>query len=266
MLTLAMAVCSVDAAVAKGPTEGKSSKNVNSGRGLYGADLNLLAKFYTPPQSPGESNHYIDMWAGRTTRDYLVAHGLTNNHALVINSHGGALPYGLSARHAYYPHDSLLPRHQKTPYFSVQDLARLLGPENAKQIHNIVLAGCDPDRSFDSQELRKHFINATNITHTVAGEMGYQSMFLQALFSDSADIRPLYESAKRNPQGKMEYHLNKAPAGNAVKLTPYLAELFRPGETKPFRTQVAGRELLEPPQTPWTASIGQNNPTASNTN
>lgn len=235
-------------------------------RGQYGSDLSCLAKFYTPPQDPGESNHYIDMWTGQKTRNLALASGLTNNHALIINSHGKGLFHGLGNHHAYYPHHDLLKPNQNVPYFSAQDLARVLGPDNAGQIHNIVIAGCDRDKSFSPKELRKYFVNATNITHTMAGELGYQTMFLQTLLTDSANIEPLYESARKNSQGEVEYHLEKSPARNAVKLSPYVADLFRPGETKPFRTQVAGRELLEPTPEPLTASLLEQSSNPSNVN
>jgi hypothetical protein len=72
-------------------------------------------------------------------------------------------------------------------------------------------------------------------------------MFLQALVNHSKAIKPLYETCRKNSLGLTEYQLGTAPARQATRLSPYVAELFRPGEKKPFKTQVAGRELLDPP-------------------
>src|SRR5438874_929537 len=36
--------------------------SVQPARGDFGADLSFLKRFYCPPQQPGESNHFIDIW------------------------------------------------------------------------------------------------------------------------------------------------------------------------------------------------------------
>ena len=73
-------------------------------------------------------------------------------------------------------------------------------------------------------------------------------MYLQAFLSPAVDIVPLYESEHTNSRGKTEYHIKKTPTPRAKKLAPYIAKLYRPGKRNPYRTQRAGRELLESPQ------------------
>lgn len=216
-------------------------------QGEFDADLNYLQKFYTPPQAAGESNHYIDMWDGRKIRQKITAFGLTNNRALFVNSHGKRILTEAGPRYALYPHERLVPAGQDTPYFSPADLARIVGRTHAAGIHNILIAGCNAEGSLNPAEFRKYFINATNVTYMPGGELGYQPMFLQAALSHSSNIRSLYETSRTNELGEVEYHLGNTPAPKATRLSPYVAALFRPGATKPFRTQIAGREILQPP-------------------
>lgn len=225
---------------------GSGKASAGTVRGDLGADMAGLGRFYTPPQVSGESNHYIDMWDGNALRGIIQSAGLTNNNALFVNSHGKGISTGRSKRYAFYPHRKLLSNRQSVPHFSIGDLATLLG-RHAASIQNIVVAGCDTDSAFDAQEMRKYFPNATNVTHVVSGQPGYQPMFLQAIFSPSQSIETLYETADRNPSGVTQYRITATPIGRAVKLHPYVAELFRPGTNQPFRTQVAGGELLQPP-------------------
>jgi len=223
------------------------SPSVQDERGQFGFDLVGLRKFYTPPLGPGESNHYFDLWEGRNTREIAVVHGLTNNNALIINSHGKGLSSWGDRHYAYYPHASLLGPRARGPYFSAADLARVLGPVSADKIHNIVISGCNSENSFDANQLRKYFPNATNITHTAPGQLGYQPMFLQALTCPTEAIQILYETSRTNRRGEAEYLIGKKPSLGATKFSPYIAELYRPGDRNPFRTQIAGRELLDPP-------------------
>jgi len=210
--------------------------------GEFGACLEDLRRFYSGPENPNESNHYIELWEGRTIRATTQWAGMTNNHTLFINSHGKALQG--SSRHAYYPHSSLLSNSQSTPYYSAKDFATLLR-DASTNIHNIILAGCDFDRSFKTSELRQHFVNATNITHSAAGKAGYQPMYLQAILSRSEDIKPLYETPRTNAKGVKEYHIRTTPSLHSTQLTPYIAELFRPGEKVPYKIQKAGCELIQ---------------------
>jgi hypothetical protein len=223
--------------------------------GEFGADLDYLRQFYTPPQSAGESNHYIDIWDGRKIRQRITAAGLTNNHALFVNSHGKRIPTSTGPRYAFYPHESLVPTGQKMPYFSPADLALIVGSAQAAKIHNILIAGCNAEGSFRPAELRKYFINATNVTYMIGGELGYQPMFLQAVLSHSSDVRALYETSRTNELGEVEYRLRNTPAPKATRLSPYVAALFRPRDTKPFSTRIAGREILQPPPAARKSSI-----------
>src|SRR5262245_36095853 len=198
-------------------------------QGEFGADLDYLRKFYTPPQNPRESNHYIDIWDGQKIRQKITAGGLTNNHALFVNCHGKRILTETGPRHAFYPHESLVPTGQKMPYFSIADLARVVGSAQASRIHNILIAGCNAEASFQPAELRKYFVNATNVTYMLGGELGYQPMFLQAALIHSSNIRALYETLRTNELGEVEYHLGDTPAQKATRLSPYVAALFRPG-------------------------------------
>jgi hypothetical protein len=219
-----------------------STATLAAEKGELGGDLSILKKFYTPA-APGQSNYHIDMWDGGRIRSLAIHAGLTNNRALFINSHGKAQRHRANFVYGYYPH---LSQGNQDQVYSAKDFAGLLGSAS-NEIHNVLVAGCDNDRAFDASELRRYFPNATNITHVAAGEAGYQPMFIQAVLSPSQSIEPLYETASSTPQGGTQYQLSASPSPRAKKLTPYLAELYKPKARKPFRTQVAGRELLDPP-------------------
>ena len=217
----------------------------NPGTGEFGTDLAILRSFYTPPKR-GHSNHIIDMWAGNTLAGVLLNAGLTNNNMLVINSHAKGIQTAEASRHAYYPHEAFIGLGRKPDYFSAADIANTLGRKAVKRIHNIVLAGCNREGTFDASELRKLFPNATNIIHMTAGEAGYQPMFLQVFLTESANIRPIYQVVRRTPAGSSHFDIVKSPAPAATRLSPYVAELFTAGNSVPFRIQTAGRELLDP--------------------
>ena len=226
------------------PARGQAARAaVDLAQGEFGADLEFLQQHYNPPRAPGESNHFIDLWEGQTLRSLASACNLTNNHALFVNSHGGRIRTARGWQYAWYPHRTLLST-EKTSNFSAADLAHIVGPSSAPQIHNIILSGCNAEGAFKCNDLRKYFVNATNIVHMPAGQLGYQSMFLQVLTNPSAVIQPLYETRTRDSQGKATYYLGRTFSLKATRLSPYVAELFNPGQNRPFRTQIAGRELL----------------------
>lgn len=214
-------------------------------QGTFGSSLEFLAEHHQGPETPDESNHFIDLWQGEQTRRITTLNGLQDNHTLFINSHGEGIPNSTGMRHAFFPHDKLLRKGQRPPRYSTEDMARVLGPEQAASIHNIVSAGCDSDSTFSAAELRRHFINATNIVHVPAGQPGFQSMFFQAIVNHSSENKPAYESAIPAGPRPAGYRITRAPADHARKFTPFIAELFRPGEREPFRVQPAGRELLD---------------------
>ncbi len=232
------------------PASSSQTRAPLSEPGQFGSDLKVLSQFYVAPQSPGESNHYFEMWDGPKVREIATANGLLDNHALFINSHGDARTAQGRTRYAFCPHQNLVRPGQPAPCFSAQDLARFLGPANVTQIHNLIIGGCDREACLRSEELRRYFTSATNITHVASGERGYHVMFLQSFLSYSEDIQPLYEVAVRDRQGKVKYFMEIAPAANATKFGPYVADLFRPGEMTPFKRQIAGRELLDPSSEP----------------
>jgi hypothetical protein len=219
-------------------------------RGEFGSDLRYLRRYYTPPQRPGESNHFFDLWEGQKLREVASISGLSDNHALLINSHGESIPIGGETRYAFCPHRSLLRATQKPPDFSASDLAKVIGPAQAGEIHNILIGGCNSAGNLSSVELRKFFPNATNIIHMAAGQLGYESMFFQVLLSHSEDIKPIYETKRINPGGRSGYYMGPLPECRATKLNPYVAELFKPGANEPFQTRIAGRELLDPQPAP----------------
>jgi hypothetical protein len=202
-----------------------------------------LAAYYVPPQTPGESNYYIDMWGGTPLRAAALAAGLFNNHALLINSHGKAVLHGSHWEYVYFARSNKVDGRE----FSNADIAAVLGVA-AMEIHNIVLSGCNKEDVFSAADLRRYFVNATNIVHAPAGQLGYQPMFFQALFNVSSEVRPLYEVVRENKFGQIEYDVDYTPQPKSTLLSPYIAELFEPGKSTPYRIQIAGRELLGPLQ------------------
>ena len=219
-----------------------------AGRGEFSCSLDFLRKHCSGPRGAEESNFFVDLWAEQNLKKLAFECGLTNNHALFINAHGVGVLTGRGTQYSYQPHQSLLAPNEKAPHYSVGDLLKILGPLSADKIHNILVSGCNVDGSFSSRELRKYFVNATNIIHMAAGRFGYQSMYFQVLTRESSQIKPLYEICAKNKAGKLEFFLENTPSANATLLSPYVAELFRPGTLAPYRTQTAGREILVPAQ------------------
>jgi len=211
----------------------------------YGYSFEFLRQHYSAPQRSGESNFIVDLWAEQNLSAFVRECKLTNNHALLISSHGG--PASASDRHyCFYPHESLLPRGAKTPQYSAGDMAALLGPQNAASIHVILVSGCNAEGAFNASELRRRFVNATNIIHMPAGELGYQPMFRQILTARSTCIQPIFETRLKNDAGHSEFIMGAKPSPHCTRLGPYVADLFKPGAVAPFRVQTAGRELLAP--------------------
>ncbi len=227
-----------------------SARAVEPDPGDYGGDLNFLRRFHTSTQAPGESNHYIDLWTPGSLSVLARINGLTNNHALFVDSHGKGGCSQRGSGYGFYPNEALLERGQKTPYFSARDLAAVLGREEADQVHNIVLAGCNEERRFRSEEFRRYFVNATNITYMTPGELAFKPMFYQAIVLRSCEIKPLYGKARRTTHGLVECQLADRPAGGAKALGVFIADLYLPGAWKPYRTQRAGWELLDPLASP----------------
>jgi hypothetical protein len=125
--------------------------------------------------------------------------------------------------------------------FSAEDLASILGPA-ARDIHNIVIAGCDTEGVFDPKALRRWFVNATNITHAPPEKLASETAFVNALIYRSRDIKFLVAMPDSFTVGRFD----SRPASKPTTPTPYIANLYRPNASKPFRTQIAGRELLKP--------------------
>ncbi len=211
--------------------------------GEYGYNLDTLRRFHVPPRTPEESNHYIDMWQDGSLRRYIRAHGLKNNHALFVLSHGSGFLNKTGLRYAYSPDPFNWPR-PNPPYFSAQDLARVLGPAECAKIHNLVIAGCNSDNLFSSQELKRYFVNATNIIHAAPGKEPYEFVLCHTLIYQSRDVKFLYDTPHTFKVGN--FGERNTFARKSKGLAPYVAELFRPGETRPFKIQIAGRELLDP--------------------
>ena len=214
-------------------------------RGEYGGGLGFLRGFHVGPQSPSESNHYFDLWSPGALPALARCNGLTNNRALIVDSHGSAgfrwhgRGYGLS------PRETLLQSDQRTPGFSPADFARVLGRDQAAAIHNIVIAGCNEEGRFRSHEWRRHFINATNVTYMTPGKLAYKPMFYQAIVTPSSEIKPLFGRERRNSD-RTERSIERDSSAGAEPLGAYVADLYRPGARNPYCTQAAGRELLDP--------------------
>jgi hypothetical protein len=213
-------------------------------RGEYGGDLGFLRRFHVGPQSSAESNHYFDLWSPGALPALACFNGLTNNRALIVDSHGSAGFRWHGRGYGLYPRETLLQRGQETPGFSPADFARVLGREQAAAIHNIVIAGCNEEGRFRSQEWRRHFVNATNITHMTPGKLAYKPMFYQAIVTFSFEIKPLFGRGSRGFGSACS--VEREPSSGAEPLGAYVADLYLPGARRPYRTQRAGRELLEP--------------------
>lgn len=214
-------------------------------RGEYGGDLDFLRRFHVGPQSPSESNHYFDLWSPGALPALARFNGLTNNRALLVDSHGSAGFRWHGRGYGLYPRETLLQRGQETPGYSPADFARVLGRDDAAAIHNIVIAGCNEEGRFRSQEWRRHFVNATNITYMTAGKLAYKPMFYQTIVTPSSEIKPLFGRESRGSD-RSACSVEREPSFGAESLGAYVADLYLPGARKPYRTQRAGRELLEP--------------------
>lgn len=215
-------------------------------RGEYDSDLRVLRHFYT---APGESRNYVfDMVQSGSFTEFLKIHALTNNNALFVLSHGKALTNGNQVRFAYYPDDRVL-RAKKVPYFSARDLAQVIGGEGAGKIHNVVVAGCNLEGAFDPAEIRKFFVNATNVVHTPAGKNGYEFVYRHALIHPSGGIKVLYQAPGTFQVG--DFAESGPDYQRRARLGTYVAQLYEPHGLTPFKSQVAGRELLAsiPPNT-----------------
>ena len=220
-------------------------RGVDQERGEYGGDLGFLRRFHVGPQLPSESNHYFDLWSPGALPALARFNGLTNNRALIVDSHGSAGFRWHGRGYGLYPRETLLQSDQKTPGFSPADFARVLGRDQAAAIHNIVVAGCNEEGRFRSHEWRRHFINATNITYMTPGKLAYKPMFYQAIVTPSSEIKPLFGKERRSSGGS-ECGMQRDPSAGAELLGAYVADLYRPGARNPYRTRAAGRELLDP--------------------
>lgn len=196
-----------------------------------------LKEHLVAPSVKGESNFYLDLWQPPKMRVIAPGSGLTNNHALFINSHGKGIKTKSGRGFVFYPHADI-----GQGEFSIADIAAAVGAENVAKIHNVVISACDTDSAFDAKQVRKHFPNATNIVHSARGQAGYQEMLFQMLLADSSEVETLYQT--RLPDGDFEMTNKPVPGGK--KMWPYIATLFRPGKAEPYRIQKAGRELLTP--------------------
>src|SRR5262245_6965247 len=215
-------------------------------KGEYHGDMDFLRDCYTGPDDEGGSNHYFDLWRPGALPVLTRVHGLTNNHALFVDSHGKGGCSHRGSGYGFYPSEAVLEPGQKVSYFSAGDFAAILGPTNAAQIHNIVLAGCNEDGRLRPSEFRHHFINATNITYMKPGELSFKPMFYQAITLQSEEIKPLYGKLHWRDGGGAATEVLDRPVPGAQPLGSFVSELYLPGADKPFRTQKAGRELLDP--------------------
>lgn len=195
-----------------------------------------LKQHLVGPSVKGESNYYLDLWQPPKMRVIAPGSGLTNNHALFINSHGKGAKTKDGIGFVFYPHDEI-----GKGEFAIADIAAAIGADNIGKIHNLVISACNTDSSFDATEVRKHFPNATNIIHSAPGQAGYQEMLFQMLLADSSQIETLYQSRGDDDD---DFEITNHPVRGSKKLSPYIATLFQAGKAKPYRTQKAGRELL----------------------
>jgi hypothetical protein len=219
-----------------------ATANAQTPTGEYDASLENLRAHYRAPAS-ADGNHFFDLWGGTRLHDGLLANQLTNNRALIILSHGKGIWHNSRLRYAYYP-DARACCTRKVPYYSTADFAEIIGPIAAAEIHNVVVAGCNVENAFDAAEIRRYFVNATNVTHTPGGKNGFELVFRHSLLQPSSAIRLLYSSDTAQLSAGFE-DVDPAPAVRKVGFTPYVALLYRPGATAPYAQRIAGRELLD---------------------
>jgi hypothetical protein len=212
--------------------------------------LQFLQRYYA---SEG-ADHFLDLWESQNLRSIVQSSGLRDTHTLFVNCHGKAIKTATAKRYVLYPHEELL-SDETTPLFDFEDLVRLIGQTNTARIHNIVLSACNLEGALDLAALRNFFPNATNIIHTAAGKEGYQPMLFQMLLNQSTRVETLYERPVKTRSGDIEYEISNKPRRGAKKLSPYVAALFSPDGTRPYRTQTAGRELLLPRPAPSLAAL-----------
>ena len=80
----------------------------------------------------------------------------------------------------------------------------------------------------------------------------FKPMFYQAIVTHSSEIKPLF-GRERRASGRAECGIERDRSPGAKPLGAYVADLYRPGARKPYLTQRAGRELLEPERAAVTA-------------
>jgi hypothetical protein len=211
--------------------------------GEYGGKFQQLRLGYSPPQGPHESNHFIDLISGTSVQQFARAHGLVNNNALFVFSHGKAVMTPAGRRYAFLTGLKGEPPADNAMAFSPLDLARVLGRDRARRIHNLVLAGCNTENMFYPDELLQYFPAVTNIIHAEPGTDAYEATFQHALTHHSREVAGLY----RDPEVAGMVRFGRSPRSvGARNLVPYVARLYAPGSRRLLRIQVAGRELLDP--------------------
>lgn len=214
--------------------------------GQYGGDLALLRSLHTALGVEDEGNHFFDLWDPGSVAAFAAVHGLTNNRALFIDSHGIERFAWRGRQYVFRPHRRIVRPGKEVPTYSIRDVASVMGSQAAAAIHNIVIAGCNEGGVLKAAEFRRYFVNATNVTYMAAGRLAYKPVFFQVLTHHSLDIEPLYGRPVSDARGVEAVEISRRPGLGAERLGDYVADLFAPGATKPFRRQRAGRELLEP--------------------
>jgi len=223
--------------------------------GEFGGDLEFLRRHLSGPQSAAESNYCIDLWNPGGLTDMVQASGLTNNRALFVDSHGRAGFSWHGGKYGIYPHERLVEPGQPTPAYSAKDMAAVLGQDSVAGIHIIIIIGCNEEGRLRSQEFRRWFINATNITYMTPGKLAFKPMFLQAITLPSSEVQPLHGKLRKISSTRTDSTIETFASAGTRPLGMYVADLYLPGAKKPYRTQRAGRELLEPSARADVASV-----------
>jgi hypothetical protein len=86
------------------------------------------------------------------------------------------------------------------------------------------------------------------------GKLAYKPMFYQAIVTLSSEIKLLFGREGRGSE-RSACGVEREPSPGVEPLGAYVADLYLPGARKPFRTQRAGRELLEPERAAVTAIL-----------
>lgn len=185
----------------------------------FGADKKLdknIEFLKTRVEKFGSSDYFVDLWGDDDIMQTIKDSGLTNKHALYVDSHGLRTLTDFVIR----PDERVFkPMLKYPPWYKIKDIAMVLGVET-NNVHNVYFSACNSKDGFRAADVRKVFPNATNICHVPSGYKGNTKFFVEAITGYPKDdpkriCRPLW------------------------------ANLYLPNAKTPYKVIIANRSLLE---------------------